>query len=253
MLLTRSGKQPLLVENYKEIGRWSGANSSGRDQSRWYELVLYANDDDRYAVSVVYNTRWDGEADYYWATMGTATDVADWLTGLNDPPVPPIWGYPPTQAYESRQARIVESLRSQWHAALPYILNSDKFAVTQDTEYPDDRAETFDYLMTVGRREVCDADFTNNELCLVADSLNGTMFFDAEWMWWPANVEDSIRLNRYDEKWSVDRDVLMSKIHALSVVGKFAMAEAVRRFWRETSYSQDKDTAQAFTQLGILT
>ena len=132
LLLQRSGKAPLRIaaSPVTKLARLDGRHFGGRDHNRWYEVVIYTAGD-TYAASVAYQTLWEHETEYHWATLGSAQHVARWLTGLYDPPVPPVWGYPPSPQYADRQQALVANLRAQWHQAIGEVLNHELFAVSE--------------------------------------------------------------------------------------------------------------------------
>ena len=127
-LLLRSGKPPLSIEG-ECILEWSGFHFCGSQQNRHYVVQLFQQEGGSYALGVLFTTQWQGETDYHWAFAGTPAEIVEWTATLGDPPVPPVWGYPPSPAYEDRQQRLVASLRAQWHAALLEVFNREAFAV----------------------------------------------------------------------------------------------------------------------------
>ncbi len=72
---------------------------------------------------------------------------------------------------------------------------------------------------------------SKEEVCLVADSLNGTLIepHTLSLVW--ANVDDSIRLDGLDEKWGVDGEALVGKLRAFTPLQATALVDAVERFW----------------------
>lgn len=84
------------------------------------------------------------------------------------------------------------------------------------------------------RREKIETLFTEDELWLIKDSMNGTISEPAcaiENVWF--GVEDSIDLDRLDEKWSVEKAPFMKKLKSLSFAQEVALVEHVEQFWRK--------------------
>lgn len=79
----------------------------------------------------------------------------------------------------------------------------------------------------VSQREM----FTADERGLIADSCNGELFEAWSIPHIAEGVQDSIFLDKLDEKWHVDGDALIDKIRTLSLAEKFALVDAVERFW----------------------
>lgn len=83
---------------------------------------------------------------------------------------------------------------------------------------------------------------TENEACLILDTLNGTWTGGfpggptaARWaenalIW---EVSDAISLNGADEKWSVDGPSLVHKLQGMDGLGRLALADWARRMWAD--------------------
>lgn len=83
---------------------------------------------------------------------------------------------------------------------------------------------------------------TENEACLILDTLNGTWTGGfpggPEAARWAQNaliweVSDAVSLNQADQKWSVDGPALISKLQALDGLARLALAEWARRMWAD--------------------
>ena len=75
------------------------------------------------------------------------------------------------------------------------------------------------------------ATFSERELWLIADMLNGTAIISdfIELLW--AEASDGCFLDGLDEKWGVDSDVLVRKLRGAELSTLFAVADAVEQFW----------------------
>lgn len=83
---------------------------------------------------------------------------------------------------------------------------------------------------------------TENEACLILDTLNGTWTGGfpggCEAARWAQNaliweVSDAVSLNGYDKKWSVDGTALVSKLQAMDGLARLALADWARRMWAD--------------------
>lgn len=99
--------------------------------------------------------------------------------------------------------------------------------------------ERYHALLRDARRPLRDQ-FSRAELMLIVDSCNGTLFEPSTVCALPFNIEDSISLDRLDEKWGVDGSALLAKLQALSPVQTQSLVDAVERFWtNHERYSGD--------------
>lgn len=79
-----------------------------------------------------------------------------------------------------------------------------------------------------------------NEIALILDTLNGTLFDEpalAGALW--QEVADGIALNGLAEKWSIDGPALVETVRALPLSHCLALVEASQRFWRAVSAGKD--------------
>lgn len=70
--------------------------------------------------------------------------------------------------------------------------------------------------------------FTYAEWYAICDVENGTYMGDHGWQSSWANMMDSPEM---DAKWDIDHEHLGSRLRALSLAGRCAVAEVVERFW----------------------
>lgn len=76
--------------------------------------------------------------------------------------------------------------------------------------------------------------FTKEELSLIVDSLNGTIFdpkLATNNSMLSAGIEDSISFDGIDEKWGVDKESILNKITNLSAAHTYFLMEEISRFW----------------------
>jgi hypothetical protein len=90
------------------------------------------------------------------------------------------------------------------------------------------------YYATLRRaRHLIREQFSENELFLICDSLNGTWLEPAEAIFWLRhNVADSIALNGFAVKWSVDGPALLAKLDAAAPCTLAALSDMAETFWR---------------------
>jgi hypothetical protein len=93
-------------------------------------------------------------------------------------------------------------------------------------------ADRYTYLLAGVRLELSDA-----ELSLIRDACNGSVFQPAQiglpgLVW---SVEDAIKLDALDKKWSVDGPALVAKLRGLDRVGLAWLVEDVEKFWSGVS------------------
>lgn len=91
------------------------------------------------------------------------------------------------------------------------------------------------YQLLARTRKAMENKFAAAELALIADSCNGTLFEAWSIPLLHANIEDAITLDRLNEKWGVEEELLLDKLKALTHVECHAMVDAVERFWKATA------------------
>lgn len=82
--------------------------------------------------------------------------------------------------------------------------------------------------------------FSQPEISLVADSLNGTLNAEASllYMTW-AGVADSIELDGLDKKWKVNGPELVGKLRVISFAENAALVDAVERWWNRVGRGEN--------------
>lgn len=260
--LPRTGDAPLKFTG-EPIAASCGKRLLGKDNNRWHDLAVYSTESG-YVVAIQYGTQWQGESGYDLAApCRTPAEVRKVLRDHD--PTARLGGFPPGDAYADRQARLVADLRARYEQQVSEVLAGagEDFAEDASAEPADAelmrRSHLLRYrqLLAIGLRE---AEWTEAEASLICDALNGHHMADwgesddpesapRSWQWWPAEVEDAIRLNHLDRKWHVDRNKLAEKIRALSALGLAAVADAAERFWRE--HAQD-ETLAGLREVGLI-
>ncbi len=92
-------------------------------------------------------------------------------------------------------------------------------------------------LMRVMTREINET-FDPSERALVRDALNGTAFLDSiSPQLVDAEISDA--LPELAGKWGVDAEAMRGKLGALGVARKYALVDAVERWWRNDAASED--------------
>ena len=80
---------------------------------------------------------------------------------------------------------------------------------------------------------------TENELALILDACNGSLF-SASWMgmlW--AEIADACELDHLDQKWQVDGRELINKIKAAGLVGQACLVDAAARWWDRVAAGEE--------------
>ncbi len=94
------------------------------------------------------------------------------------------------------------------------------------------RAELARYHTLLARgRAQARAKFSENELWLMADALNGTILTSdtVEYLWHEA--EDACHWGGLDGKWEVEGKELVRKLREAALTTLFALADAIEQFW----------------------
>ena len=81
------------------------------------------------------------------------------------------------------------------------------------------------------RAELATLALTEAQASLICDALNGTATLDGIERWLRAEVEDAIRLNNLDQKWSVDGAGLVMLLRDCTPGQRLAIVDAAERFW----------------------
>lgn len=227
--------------------RLASTDGSGPSINRWHNLALYARDDTHYVVSISYRTQWDGELAH--DTVYSTTDQAGVIGALRDhDPTAVVRGYPPGEQYAEKQARLFAELRSRYAAAVSELLREADITASPDALSRCDVDVHLRRYRNLLARALRDITFTRGEACLICDALNGTAIFEQEYMFIAAEIEDSIRLNGTDEKWSVDGPALLGKLSKASATTLCAIADAAERFWQDPN----RQTDEMLHEVGLL-
>ena len=107
--------------------------------------------------------------------------------------------------------------------------------------------ERYYALLAEGLRRV---DLTTGEASLVVDVLNGTILDGrtAAFLW--AEIEDGIRLDSLDKKWSIDGKALVEKAKAWGLAESLAVSDAAERYW--ASLNPDEPIEDGLRRVGLV-
>ena len=87
---------------------------------------------------------------------------------------------------------------------------------------------------------------SDNEIGLILDACNGTMFMDEFSIGLVgAGVADAIEVDGLDRKWRVDGAVLNGKLGDLSLIARFALVDAVQAWWNRVGNGEQPPFAEA--------
>lgn len=96
------------------------------------------------------------------------------------------------------------------------------------------------YVMADARRRLREQ-FSEGEISLILDALNGTGFHDEHApIFIDAEISDAISLDKLDTKWSVDGPTLVKKLSALSYADKLAIVDASERWWTRVAKGEQE-------------
>ena len=222
-------------------------DGSGSGVNRWHDIALYVTSDERYTVSISYRTLWEGELDHHAAY--SATDEAGVIDALRQyDPVAMVRGYPPGEQYAEKQRRLMEDLRRRYAAAVSDVLREADITASPDSQSPREQALHLRRYRDLLARALAGITLTRGEAALICDVLNGTALLAQDYMFIPAEIEESIRLNHTDEKWDVDGSALVSQLRSASPTTLCAIADAAERFWEHPS----RETDQQLREVGLL-
>ncbi|MNK46810.1 hypothetical protein D3C87_656010 [compost metagenome] len=97
-----------------------------------------------------------------------------------------------------------------------------------------------DRYMEILRRQQIAKRFSEAELNLLKDSLNGVLHEPAGMIRGVAvGIQDSIELDGLAEKWEVDGPALIAKLQALDYVAEVALVEYVEAYWARVSQTDE--------------
>jgi hypothetical protein len=92
--------------------------------------------------------------------------------------------------------------------------------------------------------------FTQNELMLLIDHQNGTIFSPSLFSTTETmqhSVSDAIILDGLDSKWEIDKQVLFEKISRLSDPEAYFIREEIDRFWNHMGGENIKEFVNSFS------
>lgn len=92
-------------------------------------------------------------------------------------------------------------------------------------------------------------ELTENEVRLIIDSTNGTLFDNFTIRLIVANIEDGIYIERLDLKHNVDGVKLLSKLKNASIGYYYSLVDAIEKYW---AINDGKDDKEKFIDLGLI-
>lgn len=112
--LTPTGQVPIQFTG-EQNNSWSSRIVNGREQNRWFEIVLYdqANSDEE-ILHLVYHTQWDGESNFeeVWTIVDEDRIVA-LIQNYN--PLAHLKGYPQGAAFAKKQQDLEHRIVDGWN------------------------------------------------------------------------------------------------------------------------------------------
>jgi EXLDI family protein len=112
-LLDRSGMAPVRFQG-EQVAHSSGHHTS-KENSRYHEVTVYRTSGGNWVVHVEYHTHWQGETGHSEVTVCENAEEAA-LTLDSVFPQEHVEGFPPTEHYAEKQARLENRIQKQWDA-----------------------------------------------------------------------------------------------------------------------------------------
>jgi hypothetical protein len=117
--IPRTGDRTAVIEGERVASASTQRHSGGPCESRWWDMVLYALQDGRYAVHVAYHTRWAGELEH--DALVLSPDVERLVERLDEYTwTDRVHGFP--RGHEDRQAALLRALGDCWDHAVGELL-----------------------------------------------------------------------------------------------------------------------------------
>jgi len=231
--LQRTGMPPLQFDGVLV----AEADTEHLEALRWYTSSIYQVGD-RYVVSVGFRSNWDGEAEH--DTVFVCDSNSHVISALRSYDVlPPGRGYPGSEQYRDRQAKLRSYLQRDYDTMISDLLDSDLFVETldkdQDAEYRQMDWVVVDQYLAITLSSI---PITKNEACAICDANNGSML-------WSSIIPNLIDTHGLDEKWDIDTVALVRKLKFLTNGELLALAFGVARFWRNCELPTDKALKKA--------
>jgi hypothetical protein len=238
--LTRTGMPPLRFQG--EI--IAEADTQQLQALRWYKATVYQEKEGRFVVEVGFRSSWEGEAEHDWVTVcHKPSEVAFALKNYDV--LPPGRGYPPSEAYQDRQAKLRSHLQRDYDGMVSDLLDDDIFVESLDKQKDtDDEHRQLDWIAVDEflRLELACIPLTKNEACAVCDANNGAMLMGSPWAGIVPNLMDTEGL---DGKWNIDTVALSRKLRHLTRGELFALSFGIARFWRNCELPTDEALKKA--------
>lgn len=102
IIFDRSGNIPL--EFIGEIVFAQSTNTGKKNCTRYHELRLARTESLHWVAAISFIGLGDGDYDYDWAKVGTAEEIAAWISGFDPNCV--LIGFPPGEKFAEKQRRL---------------------------------------------------------------------------------------------------------------------------------------------------
>lgn len=236
--LTRTGLPPLRFQG--EV--IAEADTEQLQALRWYKATIYKEKEGRFVVSIGFRSNWEGETEHDWvAICRNPSDVASSLRVYDV--LPPGRGYPPSDSYQERQAKLRAHLQRDYDSMISELLDEDIFVESLDKDVDDDyRSMDWEVVDEFLRLELACIPLTKKEACAICDANNGAELMSSPWASLVPNVMDTVGL---DKKWGIDSAALVRKLRHLTRGELFALSFGVARFWRNCELPDDEALKKA--------
>lgn len=127
--IPRTGNAPLKFEGEliaKSVPT-PDSGKKGKEPKRWHELTLFCTLTGKYVLAISYRVEWKGEHDHHYAEV--LPDIPSAVRAIQGyDPVAHVIGYPPSEQYAEKQARLLNELRQTFAVQVSELLNRDEFA-----------------------------------------------------------------------------------------------------------------------------
>lgn len=88
--------------------------------------------------------------------------------------------------------------------------------------------------------------FSDKEMGLILDALNGTAFFDTFGIYLIQHeIADAISMDALDHKWEIDGKALVEKMNALTDAQRLALVDAVQCWWDRVANGEQPEYGEA--------
>lgn len=116
----RTGNAPLKFRG-ELVAEVSSRRVAGAERNRWHEIAVYRTEKSKWVVWVAYRTLWQGEQPHDWAdVVATPAGIIELLRVEYDP-AEYVKGYPASDIYAAKQARLLAQIREDYVALISEV------------------------------------------------------------------------------------------------------------------------------------